>query len=115
MKKLIFLSLLTGLMACSDTPAPPPAQVQPRTGPDALNGRQLFRECAVCHTATAEGAHRIGPNLWGVYGRESGMASGFAYSNALKNADIVWDDAALDAYLENPPKYIPNGRMAYRG
>jgi len=27
----------------------------------------------------------------------------------------VWDDESLSAYIENPRKYLPGGKMAYAG
>lgn len=41
--------------------------------------------------------------------------SGYPYSAALKRSGIVWDDASLDAFLENPMKTVPGTRMGYAG
>ena len=32
----------------------------------------------------------------------------------LRQADFVWDDARLDAYLANPQAMVPGSIMAYR-
>jgi cytochrome c len=60
---------------------------------------------------TKEGDNRLGPSLHDVLGREAGSSSGFAYSSAMKNADIVWDEQTLDAYIENPDAVVPGNRM----
>lgn len=78
-------------------------------------GRIAFRECAACHVVQEGAPSRIGPNLYGVYGRRAGTGDGFAYSKALQNSEIVWDDETLNAFIENPQKYIRGNRMSYPG
>jgi cytochrome c len=83
--------------------------------PDAENGRRVFLQCATCHERTEGAPHRVGPNLWEIYGADAARLDDFAYSSAMKNSGWVWDDATLDAYLENPAKSLPGGRMAFAG
>jgi cytochrome c2 len=66
--------------------------------------------CTSCHSAQA-GKNGIGPSLAGVYGRPSGTAPGYAYSPAMKNAHIVWDQQALDKFLQNPPALVHGTKM----
>jgi cytochrome c len=62
------------------------------------------------------GRHRTGPSLAGVIGRRAGTAPGFRrYSAALKQADIDWDETALDAWIADPGALIPGNRMVFRG
>jgi cytochrome c len=81
---------------------------------DAALGEKIFLRCKACHTVEA-GSHKVGPSLAGVFGRKAGSAEGFKYSEPMAKADIVWDDATLDAYLANPKQYIPGNRMAFPG
>ncbi|KAF9436490.1 iso-1-cytochrome c [Entomortierella beljakovae] len=83
---------------------------------DSVNGAKLFKtRCAQCHTTEAGGANKVGPNLHGVFGRKSGLAPGFAYTDANKNKGVVWDEQTMFDYLENPKKYIPGTKMAFAG
>ena len=80
------------------------------------NGERLFRHCAACHDKAKSGSHRVGPKMWGVYGQPSASVyPDFAYSRALRGADITWDEATLDAFLTNPKRLLPGTRMAYAG
>jgi nitrite reductase (NO-forming) len=78
------------------------------------DGRLVFRKCQACHSLDP-GKNWIGPSLAGVVGRHSGSAAGFNYSQALKQADLVWDEENLDAYLAAPQKLIPKNRMPFPG
>jgi len=92
------LSLLSGVTAAQESA-------------DAEEGKLAFNNnCRRCHV-TKEGDNRLGPSLHDVFGREAGSSSGFAYSSAMKNADIVWDEQTLDAYIENPDAVVPGNRM----
>tara|TARA_B100001939_G_scaffold334951_1_gene336485 strand:- start:993 stop:1388 length:396 start_codon:yes stop_codon:yes gene_type:complete len=60
-----------------------------------------FRKCAGCHQIKEGKKGGMGPNLWGVFGREAGQAEGYRYSEYLKNSGIVWTREALQAWLSN--------------
>ncbi|RRT52667.1 hypothetical protein BHM03_00013851 [Ensete ventricosum] len=45
-----------------------------------------------------------GPNLNGLFGRQSGTAPGYSYSAANKNKAVVWEESTLYDYLLNPKK-----------
>ena len=79
------------------------------------DGTTLFKQqCATCHTINPADAVRQGPSLSGIVGRPAGKADGFRYSAGFTDANFVWDDTRLDAYLANPQAMVPGSIMAYR-
>ena len=78
-------------------------------------GRVVFKKCQTCHTLEEGGRHKVGPNLWAVFGATAGEAEGFAYSKAMRESGVVWDDASMDAYLEKPSAYMKGTRMSFVG
>jgi cytochrome c len=83
---------------------------------EAERGRVLSLACQACHSLDAGGAHLVGPNLYGVFGRAAGTAAGFGnYSEALKRSGIVWSPAELDRWLADPAGFLPGTTMAFSG
>jgi cytochrome c len=79
---------------------------------DAEHGGALYESrCFGCHSLDA---NRIGPMHRGVFGRKAGSVSDFAYSPAVKNSTIVWDESTLDRWLTNTQAVIPGTRMNFR-
>ncbi|MBH0238468.1 c-type cytochrome [Methylobrevis albus] len=77
----------------------------------AADGQTSFNNsCRTCH-ALNEGDHRLGPSLAGVVGREAGSVEGYGFSSALARADFTWDEARLDAFIENPDAVVPGHNM----
>jgi cytochrome c len=88
----------------------------PTRGFAGEDGSYLYdKECAECHSLRP-GKIKKGPSLIGIAGKPAAQAAGFAYSPALKAADIVWTREQLDAYIADPRKVVHGGgKMKYDG
>lgn len=72
---------------------------------DAAAGAKIFKKkCKACHSVQ-EGKNKVGPFLYGVYGRKAGTAKGYTRYKGLKGADFVWDEKLLDEWLTNPSAF----------
>lgn len=78
-------------------------------------GEGGFRQCAACHTNDPGGAHRVGPAMWDVVGRDVASVGGFSFSPALLEIEGVWTYEKLDGFLENPREWAPGNRMTFAG
>jgi cytochrome c len=78
---------------------------------DATRGEQIYQSCQDCHSLDE---NEVGPMHRGVFGRAAGAVLDYDYSEALKNAKIVWDETTLDQWLANPQLFVPGSRMAFR-
>ena len=76
--------------------------------------RQFLTSCGVCHAIEKDAAPRQGPNLLGIIGRKAGQVPEFKYSEALAKADLTWDEATLDRWIEDAAAVQPGTVMAYR-
>ena len=81
---------------------------------DVEAGKKVFNKCVACHSLEP-GQHMMGPSLHGLFGRQVGTAEGFLYSQALEDADFVWNEETLSAFLENPMQYLPGTTMPFGG
>jgi cytochrome c2 len=96
-----------GVTTVAATPAGDPGKVQ--------EGRTVFAQvCSACH-ANEPNKNKVGPSLFGVVGRHAGSAPGFAYSDAMKESLVTWNDETLDRYLADPKSFVPGNKMPYVG
>lgn len=84
---------------------------------DIEAGKVVFKRCTACHNAESE-TNKIGPALKGVVARKAGTFPGFSFSQGMKEAGInglVWDEAALAAFLANPKAKVSGNKMMFVG
>lgn len=82
---------------------------------DPAAGKSVFQAtCSICHSVQP-GQNKIGPTLFGVVGRKTGSVPGYTYSPQNQSANLTWDAATLDKYLEAPRTMIPGTKMTYAG
>jgi cytochrome c len=79
-------------------------------GDPAAGKQALTTTCGICHS-TAPGVNKIGPSLAGIVGSKSGAVPGYNFSQALKAANITWDEQTLDKFLQNPQADVHGTRM----
>lgn len=87
---------------------------------DAGKGRIVFdAACANCHIIESEKAGKLGtklgPNLWGVVGRDKASFEYSAYSDALRAWEGVWSYEDLNVFLSEPMATTPGIVMVMPG
>jgi len=108
-------------VAEADTEAETEPAQEERTLPQLLAaasvsaGERVGRECSACHVYEEGGANRVGPNLYGVVGRQVASVEGFNYSSALQEYGGEWSYERLDCFLENPSGCVQGTSMGYAG
>ena len=98
--RLICLVLLLGLAACSVPGNPSEGEKIATTS------------CRTCHELDS-GGNNTGPSLQGLFGRKSGTYPDYDYSDAMKNAGVVWTPETLDRYLLGPRTMVPGTKMSF--
>jgi cytochrome c len=96
------MCIVSGSNSWADGSSPPAG--------DAAHGEIVYQVCMGCHSLDEDD---VGPHHRGVVGRAAGSVPGFAYSPALKGAQIVWDATNLDRWLSDPQALVPGTRMFF--
>jgi cytochrome c len=85
------------------------AKANPEAGQDTVN------VCGVCHTWTKGGGNKIGPNLYGVVGRDIARDPGFSYSPALQKKGGRWSFNEIYEWIGEPGEWVPGNNMYKMG
>ena len=81
---------------------------------DTAKGEKVFVKCKACHKLE-QGEHTVGPSLFQIIGRAVGVSEGFAYSRPMSGHGGEWTIESLNAFLENPRKFMPGTKMSFAG
>ena len=99
---------------------------------DATKGEATFKQCQTCHMVAdgtgkmlAGRGAKIGPNLYGLFGRKAASLEGFKYGKDLIAAGtggLVWDEAHFIEYVLGPSAFLKKqnndpaavGKMAFK-
>jgi cytochrome c len=77
---------------------------------DADRGETLYEACQDCHSLDK---NDVGPRHRGVFGRKAASLPDYDYSDALKSANIVWNEETLDKWLTDPQAVAPGAKMFF--
>lgn len=81
----------------------------------ADSGQDAFNDnCSVCHSPEP-GTNKLGPSLFGVVGRKAGNLGDYAYTPAMKQSGLSWDEATLDKYITDPQAVVSGTKMLFPG
>jgi cytochrome c len=78
-------------------------------------GTQISKQCLACHTFAKGEPGKVGPNLYGVVGRQVASVPGFNYSSALKAMGGTWTFDALNKWLTDPRADVAGTMMTFAG
>lgn len=90
--------------------------VRPATAAEPAAGKEVFQQCAACHSVE-KGVNKVGPSLYGVVGRRPGALDTYDYSKWMVRfgKEHVWDEDTLIAYLGSPQRVVIGTKMPFPG
>ena len=83
-------------------------------GGDVAAGQKVFNKCKSCHSISngdeviVKGG-KVGPNLYGVVGRQAGTYEGFSYYDSIiaaGQAGLIWDEEKIAQWVQNPKAFL---------
>lgn len=105
---VLLILLLTAVGLGTAAPVFPQEAGLPQGDPQA--GAFAYRQCATCHSFSPTD-RKLGPHLDAIIGRPAASVEGYRYSQALRDADLVWTRDTLAAYITDPRSLVPGGTM----
>lgn len=82
---------------------------------DVAAGEKVFNKCRACHQIGETAKNSVGPELNGLFGRKSGTAAGYKFSDANVNSGITWSPEIFAEYIRDPKAKIPGTKMVFAG
>ena len=82
---------------------------------NVAEGEKVFKKCAACHTIAKGGANKIGPNLFGILGKQAGSVSDYKYSKAMTTHGKSWSFEEMNGFLTKPKDWVRGTKMSFAG
>jgi cytochrome c len=79
------------------------------------HGAQVAKQCQICHNLQEGQGPKVGPDLYGIVGRQVASVAGFNYTAALKGLGGTWTFDALNKWLDDPRADVPGTAMTFAG
>ena len=96
-------------------PAAPPHAIPEASGAEGANDPpEAFAQCQSCHSPEP-GKNGVGPSLAGIFGEKAAEVPDYAFSSAMQESGLTWDQATLDRYLAAPQDVVPGTKMTFAG
>ncbi len=110
------IDVKTAPTAGAETKAAPEEPIEKLLASASVDhGKATARVCQTCHTFEKGGPNGQGPNLYGIVGRARATATGFTYSDAMKEKGGNWTIDDLNQFLTNPKAFVPGTKMTFAG
>ena len=81
----------------------------------ADRGANVAKQCQACHNFQEGQGAKVGPDLYGVVGRQIASVAGFNYSSPLKAKGGTWTFDELNKWLTKPSADVPGTAMTFAG
>lgn len=110
------IDVTPGESADEEEASPASNEEEPVVDPELVAaGEKQFNKCKACHMVGEDAQNRVGPVLNGIIGRAAGVVDDYTYSSAMAEAEIIWDDEELRAFLGDPKGFLPGNKMSFPG
>lgn len=108
--------MMTGGLATLGLPAASIGQTG--NAASASRGERAFQKCYACHAISEGDEGAQGPSLKGIVGRRVAASPEYDYSPAMRAHAVQqprWTREALDAFLADPQRVVPDNTMGFFG